>query len=203
MSKPILNIDLDGVIYPFIDVFRRYLTEKKAYGTLTFIDQITFREFGGTPPVPTQWNAWEDWGMPKEQWMSEFRRGVNDGFIWSDGEPIEGAVDGMWQLDDAGYFLRIVTNRLVLKASHRETLFATAMWLDKFNIPYHSLCMLGGESKATLTGVGLLDDKPENVDEYKWAPAYLFSQPWNAGYEGEATIVDGWGQAVVELEGLR
>ena len=191
MSKPILNIDLDGVVYPFIQTFRKYIRE---------IDAVSNHQM---LPDPTQWEAWEDWNMTKDQWLHLFRRGVEDTYIWREGAPISGAVEGLWALDDAGFFIRIVTNRLVLKASHGTTIFSTAQWLDDYNIPYHSLCMLGGESKATLTGVGLLDDKPGNVDEFQWAPAYLFSQPWNAGYEGEATIVDGWGQAVVELEGLR
>ena len=191
MSKPIVNVDLDGVVYPFIEVFTEYLEE----------------EMGENPPLPegfktpTKWEVWEDWGMTQSEWTSWFRTAVRDYVVWHNGQPITGAVHGLWDLSDAGYHIRIATNRLVLATDYQLAVTATVAWLDRNNVPYHSLAMLGGESKATLTGVTLLDDKPENVREWRWAQAMLFNQPWNRERVDSSDLftVYGWENAVATI----
>ncbi len=150
-KRPIINIDVDGVIYPWSTVFGDWVRK-----------QTPTRK----TPAPTSWDFHKQWGMSAGEWMNSFRRGVEYDYIWVEGEPITGAVKNLWKLSDDEYHIRLVTNRLVHPFGHGRAIAATAAWLDKWNVPYRSLAAISDEEKSDYNGACLVDDNLDNVLEW-------------------------------------
>ena len=169
-ERPVLNIDLDGVVYNFAEAIR--LACSSAVG----------RDLAPT----TTWDMHEEWGIPLSLWKRIFRDGVRDGSIWWNGDPIEGAVEGLWELSEQEYYIRVVSNRLNHGFDFATAVEATAHWLDRHKIPYRSLCILGNESKSTYVAETLVDDGVHNIGDWisnsRKVPI-IFTQPWNQGLE--------------------
>lgn len=186
-EQPIINVDLDGVIYDFNKALASWLESQGRYGPgpIKSYDLSDTYLQGMSYPTPIVWDYWSQWDMTKGQWLTEFRRGVEAGFIWVEGRPMKGAVHGMWELNDAGFYLRIVTHRLVHKSGHRQAISSTVDWLDKYNIPYRSIAFLGKEGKDNYEAEILVDDKPENVEDWTRFHRHgiLYDQPWNRSVE--------------------
>lgn len=166
----LINIDLDGVVYPFHDVYREWLIRNG------------YDEFDVSVAHFTAWEMWDALGMSYGEWQGEFRRGVADGYIWEQGEPIEDSKKYLWKLSDDGHNLRIVTRRLVHKFNHARSVETTVHWLDRHNIPYHDIVFIGFKhNKEHYPCDFAIDDNPEHVAEQlrNKTRAYLFSQPWN------------------------
>jgi len=188
-SKGIINVDLDGVIYDFDEALRVWL-RRRGYA----------RDF----PEPTTWNYWEQWGMTAGEWMAQFRTAVEADFMWRQGDPIEGAVNGMWKLSDAGFFIRIVTHRLVHPFGHQKAVESTVEWLGKESIPYSSIAFLGKEGKENYEGIALIDDNFINAEVFgstdDMSDGLLFDKPYNQREVTWSHRVGGWG-AVTEWFG--
>jgi 5'(3')-deoxyribonucleotidase len=181
VNRKIVNIDLDGVVYNYVGAMQEY-----AEGVL-----------GRTLPEWTEWDVWDQWGIPKGAWKFLFRRGVEDGAIWLNGDPYPGAVEGLWALSDAEWHIRIVTNRLAHTFGHDIAVEHTVKWLKKNAVPYRSIAVIGyGDAKSNYKAVTLVDDSLANTDEWNkngaWhlgepAPvsghgafnAVVFDRPWN------------------------
>jgi 5'(3')-deoxyribonucleotidase len=129
------------------------------------------------------WAIWDSWGVPKGAWERIFREGVNQGRIWRYGNLIEGALEGLWELSDAEYHIRIVTHRLNHKTDFRVAVESTAAWLDEQVIPYRSIAIVGeGDPKSNYKAEVLLDDGPHNITDWlarTWDTAIVFDRPWN------------------------
>lgn len=150
MKQMIINVDLDGVVYNFketsLDIIRRTRHEK----------------------VPSaSWYFWRDYGMTDSEWEHIFRHGVESGEIWGQGAAIGGAVHYMHRLNEDGFFIRIVTHRLVHKFAHADVIANSIGWLESHNVPYHSIAFLGKESKASYQCDMAIDDSYENWTEYE------------------------------------
>ena len=157
-DRPIINIDLDGVVYPWSGVFAQWVQKQEPTRQC---------------PEPTMWNFHEEWGMSCGEWMNSFRRGVEYDCIWVEGRPIFGAVDNLWKLSDAEYHIRLLTNRLVHPFGHRRAIAATAAWLDEWNVPYRSFAAISDEDKSHYDAACLVDDNLENVMEFVGTTGHL------------------------------
>lgn len=155
-DRKVLNIDLDGVVYDFNDALRTFVTDR------------TWPESPDLPD-PTNWWYHDQWGMTKDEWYSWFRLGVEWGEIWRHGDPIPNSVSTLWDLDAAGFLIRIVTSRLVHKGLHSKAVISTAKWLDHNNVPYHSISFVGPEGKRQIGGSVLVDDNAHNVRSWQTA----------------------------------
>ena len=187
--QTILNIDLDGVVYQFHTPLAVFMEMNGRPGP-NALERGTDGAFTGSSyPEPRRWGFFREWNMSEGEWNSWFRRAVEGGYVWAKGEPIEGAVEYLWRLSDDGYFIRLVTTRLVHPFNHAFAVSATVGWLDKYNVPYRGLCFLGsGERKSSFEGALLLDDNLDNVRDYENNAkgfAVIFSQPWNDDPDGE------------------
>ncbi len=170
-DRPIINIDLDGVVYPWSTVFGEW---------------VNMLDSSQETPTPTRWSFHEEWGMPFGQWMNAFRRGVEYGHIWVEGEPIRGAVKNLWRLSDDEYHIRLVTNRLVHPFGHGRAIVATVTWLDKWNVPYRSFAAISDEDKSGYNAACLVDDNMDNVMEFVTTTGnlgILFDTPANSQLE--------------------
>lgn len=189
-----VNIDLDGVVYPFHEVMAIYTFQKNGdYDNVDFKYDWDYAE--SMPyPAPSLWGFMGDWGLTPQQFDSLFRLGVDEGVVWTQGNPIKNSVNSLWELNDAGVYIRIVTHRLVHKNNHAQVQKATADWLDKWNVPYHEIVYVGnGSSKAHFIADYALDDKPQNVMEMNriaYMDAYLLDRPWNRDFETDQRLYD-------------
>lgn len=177
----VINIDLDGVIYPWHEVFSLYTYSM--YDDNPHTGEYDW-DFGNMFPLPSPngWNFGPQWGLTNKEFMELFRRGVDDGFIWTEGRPLPTSQNAMWRLDDYGYYLRIVTKRLVHKNNHAQVQRVTSEWLDKWNIPYHEIVYVGSSGKDSFGADFAIDDNPAHYFEQKEAgvDAYLLYRTWNA-----------------------
>lgn len=172
-----LAIDLDGVVYDFVGVFRTYLEivgEKKAEDM---------------PPAKT-WEFFSDqWGMTFEQFWHHASKGVDEGYIFKTGAPIFGAKETLERLASKGHTIHLVTDRSFGKNSIPNTVW----WLEENGIPYDSLTV--GADKTVINTDLFLDDRDKNyLDalEVGNTTPVLFSRPWNDHVEN-ALRIGGWG----------
>jgi 5'(3')-deoxyribonucleotidase len=213
IPRPTINVDLDGVVYPFNLSLARFLEFQGRVGPLGENPEegVGFHTQGVVKPhalktelrsypVPTTWNFWSEWNMSRGDWMMAFRRGVEYNHIWKEEEPIEGAVSALWELSDSEYYIRLVTHRLNHPFGHQQALASTAEWLNRYAIPYRSIAFLGDESKSSYRAPVLIDDAPHNCIAFadKAGSAILFDQPWNQEVEEHARLTRafGWGDVV-------
>lgn len=187
--RTILNIDLDGVVYQFHSQLASFIEMNGRPGPNALLPGFEVDFTGSSYPEPQEWGLFEEWNMSEGEWRSWFRRAVESGHLWAEGKPIDGAVEYLWRLSDAGYFIRLVTTRLVHPFNHAFAISATVKWLDKCNIPYRGICFLGpGEKKSSFEGALLLDDNLENARDYEDNAkgfAVIFTQPWNSDPDGQ------------------
>lgn len=185
----IVNVDLDNVLYDFHSALEGYV---RSVEPERWLRRSPFTETLMSAPAPTQWEFWNDWNMSYGEWRSWFRRGVEAGQVWWQGDPLLGAVEYMWRISDDGHDIRIVTDRLVHKFSHKLAVEATVNWLDDHNIPYRYLAFEKNKHIFADRFSVLVDDKLDNVLSFaRFHPylgkveelAALFVQPWNQSAE--------------------
>jgi len=178
-SRGTINVDLDGVVYPFWQALRDYIWTRS--------------ESSENMAPPKKVDFWDQWQMSEGEWMSLFRLGVTEGDVYRSGRPIVGAVDALWRLSDDGWNIRIVTKRLNHFRAHLPIIEATTEWLEKFNVPYRSIAFLGDEPKGDYYSSIAIDDQPSNFVPFR--NNLLFDQPWNQAppcTEETYTRVKGW-----------
>lgn len=170
IDRPIVNIDLDNVVYDF---------NKAMHGYAEF---VLDKEL----PKSTKWAIWEDWGIARGAFDWLFRRGVEEGFIWRTGDVIPGAIEGLWELSDKEFHIRLLTHRLTSKFGHDLAVEHTVQWLKENAIPYRSLSFIGyGDTKTQYQALALVDDNVDNVRLWgeDYGTAVLYDQPWNQEVE--------------------
>ncbi len=177
-----VNVDLDGVVYPFHEVMALWTWQLRGEK-----DWTNSWEWDTAPemplPAPSKWDFQDQWGMSEGEFQSAFRLGVDSDFVWTVGSPLGGSVAELWRLSDAGVYIRIVTQRLVHKNNHATVQEKTARWLDKWNVPYHEILYVGPKSsKSDFRADYAIDDNASIVEDYLSSSdveAYLYERPWN------------------------
>ena len=185
MKRDEIVIDIDNVIYDWVEVMAQYL-EYHGYA----IDRSAY----------ANWAVWEDWLIPKGAFMRFWRMGVEDGVIYGQGPAIEGARDALWYLSDAEWHITLATNRLSKFGLHRQVIDNTTQWLREANIPYRSLAFI---SNKGIQGAKFgLDDNPANVQQMAEAGmhAMLFSAPHNTNVNDLIRVAN-WTEVLDQIEG--
>ena len=135
-----VGIDLDGVIYPFMDSFRKYCAERM--GKLFL-------------PDPTHWLFYEDWDLDKEtfdQWLNDAAR-THD--VFATEAPYEGVVEAWETMKSMGLNIHILTAR------PQSAWEQTAGWLTEHGLEVDSLHFNPTKSFLSVLSKGksaLLDD---------------------------------------------
>jgi len=154
-------LDLDGVVHPWVPTFQPWLESRIG------------KKIG-------QWLTWHHYrhhGITDAEFVAHLNQYAEEGgFTWSD--PYHGSVDPLHRLIEHGHTIHIVTDRPVV--AHAGTID----WLDRHNVPYHSLVI--GRDKTVFMEQGegpyfAIDDRIENVQAMRDAGihAYLLDRPWN------------------------
>jgi hypothetical protein len=183
----IANIDLDGVVYDF----------DGAMGDLCA--RITGRPREDFPK-PTTWHMNEDWNMTPEEWRKLFKEAIFFG-IFDQGEDyaIDGALEGVTRLKEAGYRIRFVSHKMFphtdgwneyddwQAVTDAITWMRRAGFLDLAN----DLAFVGGDKRHYRANL-VVDDKPAT---FEWAQPYalnlLYPHPYNERFNSNPSKAAG------------
>jgi len=158
-----LNIDIDGVIFPFEERFHAICSET----------------LGKNLPKITQWDIAKSWGMTKKEFYHLFDLfAMNLGFLY--GGATENALEVLSRLKEK-HTINIVTSRGVKMIPHIQTAvrIQTCQWILEVGVPHHNLFFT--RDKCKIPGL-LLDD---HIDYLAGCDqAVCFDQPWNQEWTG-------------------
>lgn len=168
-----IGMDLDGVVYPFVNAFQRYCAERQ--GKLFL-------------PEPTSWHFYEDWDMDE----STFHQWVNDAAteceVFASEKPYEGVVEAWSQLREMGIKIHVLTARPQVAWEQ------TSRWLTENGLLADSLHF--NPTKGFLTKIAkgqalLIDDHVQyyNEAEKNGIIPVLLNRAWNEHKE-DATRVN-------------
>jgi 5'(3')-deoxyribonucleotidase len=167
MDRPTILVDLDGVVYPWVEAMA-----------------VGLNSHGWTQHAPQDlvnlyrsWEIWEDWDIPKGQFDYWWEHLIRDGFMYVEGYPHPEAVAALWTLSDAECHIHIVTARLNKFRLHDEVVIHTAEWLKMHQIPYRSLTF--AEDKDLVMGDVIVDDNIGNLITHPAGRRFLFPAPHN------------------------
>lgn len=141
-------------------------------------------------PEDYNFNAVESWDFSKfGGFLPTHRAAVADGMFLRL-NPLEGAVEGMWALADAGVHIKIVTHRFMDGVDQGVVVRDTVDWLAKHEFPYHSLCFTG--EKAAIRAHSFVDDAPSNILSIRSSGThtFAFNQVYNSDLGGARIF--GW-----------
>lgn len=157
MSKPVVAIDLDGVVYDW-------------GGTVRYLMR---QHHGIDLPVSSSWDYVEH-NVPPEAWSWLWREGIELG-LFKYGHHLKGSVDGLRELAEIAS-LRVVTMR------PRSALMDTLRFVEGLPDVFDGVHFLtDGEPKSSVACDIYLDDAPHVVNEVVAAGrrVVLFDQAWN------------------------
>ena len=169
-DRPIINVDVDGVLYDFTAAMR---TEVHA------VMGIPKEEL----PYPDQWSIHESWPISAEQFNSIMYDGIAHGRVFVNGGLMGGVEtrSSLYRLRKNGWHVRIVTSKtfrdgFVTLQARKSTLD----WLDRQEVPYDTISFTSSDiGKQGLLADAVVDDKPDMSWTQYGADNFLFDQPWN------------------------
>ena len=147
-SSFIFGVDLDGVVGDF-------------YGAMRMIAAGWLNKPLESLPTEVSFGL-DEWGIAEYGGYERLHRfAVTQRSLFRDMEPIKDAPAVLRKLSGTGIRIRIITHRLFLKYSHRETITQTVDWLDSWYIPYWDLCFMA--DKGAVGAHVYIDDSPANI----------------------------------------
>lgn len=150
-----LGIDVDNVIYPYSTVMARW----------TELDRGL--PVGALDDIALSWTWYKDqWGLTSTEFMEHFRRGVQAGYIFTEGCPTEGSVSTLHRLVAAGHEVIYVSAREIPGVSEGTAWRKTHEWLRRHGFPQPDRLVISDDKTVAETDV-FLDDGPHNVLELK------------------------------------
>jgi hypothetical protein len=149
MSRSLdIGFDVDGVLYPFVQVIAGYAS--KVLGR----------------PCAAKADSWDwyqrQWGLNHDEFFALCSRGVRDGVLFTEGAPLPGALRAAKRLARAGHRLHYITARAFAGVPAPVAWHRTAEWLQKWTFPVHSLTV-SGDKNCRPTDI-FLDDSPHTCD---------------------------------------
>lgn len=179
-----VGVDLDGVIYPFANAFKKYCLQRMV------VDDL---------PDPTHWNFYEDWGMDHETFQSWLHDAAVTHQVFSTEPPYDGVIDAWKDLRDLGLRIHVMTAR------PQSAWAQTAEWLSMHNLHVDTLHF--GPTKTFLRALAadqaiMIDD---HVYYYKEAEKVgiipvLMDRQWNS-HKTDATRVSSLAEFVSLIRG--
>lgn len=166
---PVLNCDVDGVLYDFTGVMRREISAVMGIPS----DDL---------PDPHEWRLHKAWPITYDQLHSIMYDGIAQGRVFRNG-PVIDPDDGpaaLQRLMDAGWHVRLVSAKtfrdpFITYMARRNML----EWLEMHEIPHHTISFSDSMGKQTYRADAIVDDKP-TLEWAQWgADNFLFDHPWN------------------------
>ena len=173
MADPVLvlGVDLDGVCAEYETAFRGCVARQLGRDEASLPQQTVF-------------DAYAAWGLSFDAFEAAHRRAVVEDRIFRRMPPLPFVSQALWELSEAGVWIRVITHRLLFSGTHEVTAADTAWWLDAHDIPYRDLCFIG---EKPLVGADLyVEDSPDNIVALRAAgkATIVFDQPYNRELPG-------------------
>lgn len=164
-----IGVDLDGVCYSFDEALARWIAANTDHPA----DKLV--------PVD-RWNTWECWDTDIDTWLGWFAAAVDDGYVFNDGDPYPGVVDGLTRLAAAGHRLHVITDR-GRTGTAEIAQASTRTWIDRHQLPIATLTF--SKDKTTRRTDVFIEDRAENYLDLVDAgvDCYLVDRPWNSHLE--------------------
>ena len=166
-NRPVILVDLDNVVYDWCYSMAEYLFIN---GAVNATPEVMMKKY-------KTWEVWDDWGIPKGEFLRWWRLGIEEGRIYGMGPEIEGARDALWRLSDAEWHIHIATSRLTKFGLHDKIVENTAQWLRDHNIPYRDLSFTS--NKKAIRADAIVDDRVDNMSKHMHAYRFTFAAPHN------------------------
>lgn len=187
-SKIRLGLDLDGVIYDFVDEFHDYIAEVKGWNP----DDLK---------SPTHWSFYRDWGMTDEEYYFELGKAAINSKVFLNGKIYDQALENILKLKEMGFEIVIITARqLSNNPDHMQIIRKnTETWLENNNVPFDELVIDNDKTRHSLNI--LIDDNLSNVEAMaiNGNDGYVFDRPWNRETNLFPRVM-GWPDLVREME---
>lgn len=183
-AQMIFGVDIDGVLADLHTPFTAYSAEK----------------LGRELPKITDWDISIPWKISSDE-LSELFRGFTEARLYRDLPVVEGASEAMWRLHEAGVHLRIITHRLFLPGLHNVFMEDTGHWLQKNDLPFWDICVMGKGGRKFDVGADVyLDDGPHVVEALRdhGKLVVVFDRPYNQHLAGPRAR--NWGEVVTFFE---
>ena len=164
-----VGVDLDGVIYPFVEAFRIY------HGVLSGNVDL---------PYPTSWHFYRDWGLSDEDFGRALDHGSRTASLFSVLPPEAGTQDAWSLLQSIGVRLHVITHR------PPSAWAQTASWLENYNLIPDSLIFAKDKTVVSHFAdpgkAAMIEDYVVNHDNLLDAGVFavLLDRPWNHGHPG-------------------
>ncbi len=166
----ILGVDLDGVCGDYLGSLKKFIADDRGISPDELTDDVS-------------WNC-PEWDLTTEQYEDYHTRAITEQRLFLNMSMIRGASQALWELSNAGVWIRIITHRLFLSGSHAIVASDTVQWLDNVKIPYRDICFIGGKQDV---GADLyIEDSPDNVLALRSGDlaVVVFDQPYNRELPG-------------------
>lgn len=188
-NRPLIAVDVDGVLYHWERTARYMLRRKRRRDNLAIPSALDFPSTG--------WDMIEEL-VSEADWDWLWSEGIEQG-LFRYGHVVGGSLEGIEALHDFADLV-IVTSRP--EQAVNDTLAWLSLMLDKVDLTgIHILSH--GQAKSTVQPLPdlLIDDGPHNMRDWTAntdSPFVLFSQPWNEHVDarGQATRAHGWPETV-------
>jgi 5'-nucleotidase len=166
----VLGVDLDGVCGDHTEAFRQVVAAELGVPASSLGEQVA-------------WD-YEAWGLDQAAFLDIHRRAVLEHRMFLSMPVIDGVAEALWNLSDAGVWIRLITHRLYANWGHQVAVSDTVAWLDEHRIPYRDLCLLG--DKPQVEADVYIDDAPHNVEALRSSgnTVIVFDQPYNRAVDG-------------------
>lgn len=176
MQKPfVVGVDCDGVLADYFKGFRDYIADCLGLEP-TDLPIPNSYDFSSDP-------AWAQVMPTREKFLTWHNDAVADG-LFQHLPMIQGASVALWNLSNAGVYVRIITHRFHKHGTYAGVVSDTVQWLDENAIPYRGLAVERWKSDV---GCDIyIDDSPGNVVELRAAghDCIVFDAPYNQDVPG-------------------
>lgn len=178
MRRPRFGLDLDGVVYNWVDTYRFLMRQYR----------------GKALPKPRSWDGL-DTSVTQEDRDWLWSDGVRKHGLFRYGHIYKGSVWGLEELSK-------LTDIIVITHRPANAIDDTLEWLSFMRLPAQEVNFLAeDEPKWTVECDLYLDDAPHNIKGFREhrprALAMLWARPWNSDYQAEAdTVVRSWREVV-------
>jgi hypothetical protein len=156
-----VGVDLDGVVYPFVDALRNVLVSR-GIRTAEQCPEPNIYDFGVA-----------EWGLPDDEWPSCFTSEKWAPIVFSVGSPYRMAISGLSLMRQDYHEIHFVTHR------PKPAEEVTKVWLANQGISYDSLTF---SADKTVVPVDIfIEDTTKqalSLDE-AGIPVVIIDRPWN------------------------
>lgn len=162
-----VGIDMDGVVYPFMNAFRKYCED--------VLDKTDF-------PEPTHWDFYEDWGINKREFDAMLNSAPITHRLFASESPMKNVYGGWEMLRSLGVTIHVITARPTTAWAQ------TAEWLHDHDLVPDHLHFTHDKTILAHTAKGhsaMIDDHYLYYKQLDTAGvlAVLHNHPWNQQHE--------------------